>query len=112
MQEGGMAEGAAVGEGGCSFGSVKNELNAPVFDDVYDVGAAFEHLIDLADIHPLLGKVTLGAGRCDALEAERGKQLDGRQDARLVVIAHGDEDGAGARQAGAAADLALGERDL
>ena len=37
MQEGGMAQGAAVGQGRTALRGVENQLNPAVFDDIDDV---------------------------------------------------------------------------
>ena len=112
MQEGSPTQRPAVGQGCRAVGGVENKLNAAVFDPVDDVGAAFQHLVDLLGLDPELAQVALRSARGDDLETQLFQQLDRLDDARLVDVAHRDEHGSGARQGGAAADLALGEGDV
>ncbi|MNZ93082.1 hypothetical protein D3C78_1121370 [compost metagenome] len=70
---------------------------------------AFLHLVDLFGIDALFSKETLGAAGCENLEAAFHQNADGRQNAFLVVVTHGNEDRAGAGQIDAGAELALGE---
>src|SRR5689334_19090658 len=112
MQEGRMAQGAAVGQGRRPLGGVENQLNTAVFDGIHDMGPAFQYLVDLGRLDALFRQVTLGSGRSDGLETERSQQFDRWQDARLVGVLDRNEDGAAAGQAGATADLTLGESDF
>ena len=58
---------------------------------------------------PFSARKRCGAAGRQNLEADIDQHADRRQDARLVVIADGDEDGALARQFDAGAELRLGE---
>src|SRR5262249_55102850 len=112
MQEGGVAQGTAVRQRRSPFGGIENQLNPAVFDGVHDMRTAFQYLVDLGRLDALFREVTLGSRGCDRLETEGCQQLDRREDARLVGILHGDEDGSIAWQASTAADLAFCEGDL
>src|SRR5262249_41422150 len=91
---------------------VENELNPPVFDGIDNVGAAFQHLVDLFGRNPVFAQETLGTRRGDDLEPQAGQQPHGIENARLVCVPHRYEHGAALGQARAAADLALGEGDF
>src|SRR5262249_13162099 len=106
MQEGGVAQGAAVRQRRSPFGGIESQLNPAVFDGAHDIRTAFQYLVDLGRLDALFREVTLGSRGRDCLESEGRQELDRRQDARLVGILHGDEDGSIAWQAGTAADLA------
>src|SRR5690348_16054380 len=112
MQEGGAPQWAAVRQGGRALGGIENQLDVPVFQGIHDVRPALADLVYFLRRNAVLGQVTLGPRRSDNLEAELAQELGGRQDARLVDVLDRDEHGAGTRQARAAADLALGKRDL
>ena len=109
-----MPQRTAVGEGRGTLGGIENQLNPAVFDGIDDVRAAFQHLVDLGRLDPLFGQIALGSRGGDGLEAERGQEPHRLQDARLVFILDRDEDGAVARQIGAAAFSSdpLGEMPL
>ncbi len=84
-------------------------LYLPVADGVFDMRTTFLHLVDLLGVDALFSKETLGAAGCQYPEAALDQNTDCGQYAVLVVVAHRDEDGAGARQVDAGAELALGE---
>src|SRR5262245_50953805 len=111
MQEGRLAQRPAVGQGLGALGGVEDDLDLAVLDGVHDVRAALEDLVDLGGLDAVLRQIPLRAGRGDDAEAERAEQPGGIQDARLVGVLDRYEYGAFARQARAAADLALGEGD-
>src|SRR4029077_2439491 len=106
------AQRAAVGHGLRALGSVENELDVAVCDGVHDVRTPLQHLANLFGRYSLIGKEALGARGRHYLEAEREQQSHRVHDAGLVALADGDEYGALARHAGAAANLTFGERDL
>src|SRR5262245_50162491 len=112
MQEGGVAQGTAVGQCRGPLGGIENQLNFTVFDGVHDMRTAFQYLVDLGRLYALFRKVSLGSRGRDGLETEGRQEFDRREDARLVGILHRDEDGSTTRQAGTAADLAFCESDL
>src|SRR5262249_48569361 len=112
MQEGGVAQGTAVGQSRSTLGGIENQLNAAVFDGVHDMWTAFQYLVDVGSLYALFREVTLGSRGRYGLETEGRQQLDRRQDPRLVGILNRDEDSSTTRQAGTAADLAFCESDL
>src|ERR1700730_11744116 len=109
MQESGAAQRPRIGEGLCAFRRIEHKLDFAVFDQVDDVRPAFRNLVDALRLYALAIKIARGApGRPD-LEAEPRQQSGGFEDARLVDVAHRNEDGACPWNIRAAAELALGE---
>src|SRR6476660_3459775 len=100
MQEGGMAQGPAVGQCRSPLSGVENQLNTAVFDGIHDVGATLQHLVDLDGVYPLFHQVTLGSRGGDGLKTEGGQKLDRRQNARLGGIFYGYEYRSAAGQVG------------
>src|SRR5262245_42595037 len=97
MQEGGAAQGPAVGQGGGPLGGVENQLNFAVFDGVDDVGTALEDLVDLVGGDAVFLEITLGPPGGDDLEAQPAENPHGFEDSRLVGVSYRDEHGSRAR---------------
>src|SRR3984893_8823079 len=111
MQESGAAQRPRIGESLRSFRRIEHKLDLAVFDQVDDMRPAFRNLVDALRLDALAIKIARGAaGRAD-LKAEPRQQSRGFEDARLVDVAHRNEDGACPWNIRAAAELALGESD-
>src|SRR5262249_61023843 len=112
MQEGGVAQGTAVGQSRSPLGGIENQLNAAVFDGVHDMWTAFQYLVDVGSLYALFREVTLGSRGRYGLETEGRQQLDRRQGARLVDTLTRAADSSTTRPAATAAERACCTTDL
>ena len=71
-----MAQGPAIRQGRGPFGGIKNQLNTAVFDGIDDMGAAFQHLVDLGRFHTLFRQEALGSRGGDGLETKGSQEFD------------------------------------
>src|ERR1700730_4236485 len=111
MQESGAAQRPRIGEGLRAFGRIEHKLDLAVFDQIDDMRPAFRNLVDTQRLYALVIKIARGAASRADLEAEPRQPSRGFEDARLVDVAHRNEDGACHWNIRAAAELALGESD-
>src|SRR6516165_12664953 len=113
MQEGGPPQRAAVLQRLIPLGSVEQELNLAVADGVHDIGPTLGGLENTVAGGAVLDQEALRTGRADDPKTKLDQELDGAQNAPVLVrVAHRHEHRALARQPRAAAELAFGEGDL
>ncbi len=88
-----------------AVGRVDDELDLAVADGVFDMRTSLENLVDLRGGDAVFSEEAGGAAGRENLEALFDEDADRRQNARLVFVAHGNEDRAFTRQFDAGAEL-------
>src|SRR5579863_4714308 len=112
MQEGGAAQRTGIRQRLGALGRVENQLNAAVFDRVYDMGTPFRDLVDLLRRDSLGVEIARRAAGCADPKAEAQQKLHAFDHTRLIHVADRDENGPARRDFCAASELTFGKGDL